>query len=428
MQTVIMAGGKGTRISSIAGDIPKPMIPICGKPILEYQLECLKTQGFSEIILIIGHLGSVIKDYFRDGQDIGVKITYIEEDIPLGTAGSLYYLKDIIRDDFLLINGDIIFDIDINRFVNYHRAHNAWVTLFTHPNNHPYDSGIIITENKGRVTGWLHKEDKRQYFKNRVNAGIHILSPKVFDLFRELRKVDLDRDILKPMIPSGQLFAYDSPEYVKDMGTPERYQTVREDIENERVKSKNLLNKQKAIFLDRDGTINKCKGFISLPEEFELIEGVAEAISIMNEKGYLVIIITNQPVIARGDCTLDTLQDIHNKMETLLGEKGAYIDSIYYCPHHPDKGFEGELPEYKIECSCRKPKPGMLYEAAKKYNIDLRASYMVGDSMRDVEAGIEAGCKSVYLSINDNKAVNPELLICTDLLDFVEKVILHKER
>lgn len=428
METVIMAGGKGTRISSIASDIPKPMILLCGKPILEYQLECLKLQGFSEIVLIIGHLGRTIKDYFRDGQDFGVKITYIEEGTPLGTAGSLYYLKDVIREDFLLINGDIIFDVDIIRFVNYHREHNAGVTLFTHPNNHPYDSGIIITENNGRITGWLHKEDKRQYYKNRVNAGIHILSHEVFDLFKELRKIDLDRDILKPMISSGRLYAYDSPEYVKDMGTPERYQAVIKDIENNRVKSKNLLNKQKAIFLDRDGTINKYKGFITSPEELELIDGVAEAISIMNEKGYLVIVITNQPVIARGECTLDTLQEIHNKMETLLGEKGAYIDSIFYCPHHPDKGFKGERAEYKKICECRKPKPGMILEAAKRFNVNLSNSYMVGDSISDIEAGKAAGCKVVYLNSEYTNEISGDIIVYANLMNFVTNEIMKEEK
>ena len=160
------------------------------------------------------------------------------------------------------------------------------------------------------------------------------------------------------------MFAYDSPEYVKDMGTPERYEAVCKDFENGTVKAKSLRNKQKAIFIDRDGTINRYIGFLRKPSELELLPGVIEAIRKINNSGYLAIVITNQPVIARGEVTVNQLQQIHNKMETILGDGGAYLDAIYYCPHHPDKGFEGEIPELKVQCNCRKPRPGMLLQAA----------------------------------------------------------------
>ena len=112
----------------------------------------------------------------------------------------------------------------------------------------------------------------------------------------------------------------------------------------------------------------------------------------LNESGYLVIVVTNQPVIARGEVSLEELQEIHNKMETLLGKEGAYLDDILFCPHHPDKGFQGERSEYKIECDCRKPKPGLLLEAAKKFNIDMKQSWMIGDTESDLQAGLNAGC------------------------------------
>lgn len=400
MQAVIMAGGKGTRIASVVSDIPKPMIEICGKPILLHQIECLREQGITDIILVIGHIGYVIKGYFQDGQKYGVSIRYIEEKEPLGTAGALYYLKDIIEDDFLLLNGDIIFDVDFDRFMRFHKEKKGAATIFTHPNNHPYDSGIVETDSEGFVVKWLNKEDKRTYYKNRVNAGLHILSPDVLDMFQEVKKTDLDRDILKTLLKEHRLVAYDSPEYVKDMGTPDRYEMVTRDVESGLVHAKNLKNKQKAVFLDRDGTINVYKGFITRADDLELIPGVAEIIKKINASGYLAIVITNQPVIARGECTLEELELIHRKLETLLGEEGAYIDDLFYCPHHPDKGFEGERPEYKIECDCRKPKPGLLYQAAEKYNIDLSASYMVGDDERDMEAGRNAGCRVVRTKKN----------------------------
>lgn len=393
MKVVIMAGGKGTRIAQVNATVPKPMIPIEGKPILEYQIETLKKQGYTDIILIVGHMGNVIQKYFGDGSAFGVQISYIVEEQPLGTAGALYFLKDEIQNDFLLLNGDIIFDVDIQKFLEYHCNQRTAATILTHPNSHPYDSGIIIADDKNRVTNWLHKEDERLWYKNRVNAGLHMFSPRIFESFHEAQKCDLDRDVLKPLIKEGELSVYDSPEYIKDMGTPDRYYAVIEDIKSGKVSAKNLKNKQKAIFLDRDGTINKYVGFLTDINEFELLDGVTEAIKMINESGYLAIVVTNQPVIARGEVSVEELQEIHNKMETLLGQAGAYIDDIFYCPHHPHKGYEGERPEYKIECECRKPKPGMLFAAAEKYNIDLSESWMIGDGENDIEAGKNAGCK-----------------------------------
>lgn len=402
MKVVIMAGGKGTRMLSIASGIPKPMIPIEGRPVLEREIECLCEQGFTDILITVGHLGNVIMDYFGNGLKFGVHITYYFEKKPLGNAGALFQVKDQLTDDFLLLNADAMFDIDFNRFVQYHKTHDAVATLFTHPNSHPYDSGVIIADEHMAVRKWLAKEDERpEYFKNRVNAGLHVLNKKILEQTVEGGKVDLDRQLLKPLAGTGQMYCYDSPEYVKDMGTPERYYAVCKDFANGIVKARNLKKRQKAIFLDRDGTINEYVGFLTDIKEFHLLDGVAEAIRKINASGYLAIVVTNQPIIARGEVSFTELQEIHNKMETLLGAEGAYIDAIYFCPHHPDKGFEGERVEYKISCDCRKPKPGMLLKAAEDFNIDLSRSWMVGDGKNDVEAGKNAGCKTVLIGTED---------------------------
>ena len=422
MKVVIMAGGKGTRIASVRSDVPKPMINICGKPILEHQIDNLKACGLTDIILVIGYLGDKIKEYFGDGSKFGVNIEYFVEDHPLGTAGALFKMPQL-TEDFLLLCGDVIIDVDFNRFIAFHKEHQAWASLVAHPNGHPYDSSLLATEidapktvggmpeDTHRVIRWMAKEDERTYYKNRVNAGIELISP---ELLKETMKnfvprhpetpdkIDLDRDVLKPIIPSGKIYAYDTPEYIKDMGTPDRFYETEKDIESGKVHARNLKNKQKAIFLDRDGTINKMVGFVTKPEQFELIEGAAEAIKTINKSGYLAIVVTNQPVIARGDCTFEELQTIHDKMETELGKVGAFVDAIYVCPHHTDKGFEGERPEYKCNCDCRKPKPGLLLKAAKDFNIDLSESYMVGDSHRDVEAGENAGVKK-SIKVEENK-------------------------
>jgi len=429
MKTVIMAGGKGTRAASIADNIPKPMIPICGKPILEYQIECLKRNGLTDIVLVIGHLGQYIKDYFKNGEIFGCNISYFEETQPLGTAGALFKIKDL-SDDFLLLNGDVILDMDFSRMAAFHKnkkadsSYSAFATLAVHPNSHPFDSSLIASDRENRITCWLNKEDERTYYKNCVNAGVHILSVEFLKSFKlEKEKIDLDRDMLKPNIQSGRIYAYSTPEYIKDMGTPERYAQVTGDIEKGIVAGKNLHNRQKCVFLDRDGTINIYDDFVRKPENFHLIQGVANAIKTINNLGFLVIVITNQPVIARGEVDFDTLDSIHLKMETDLGKEGAYIDDLFYCPHHPDKGFEGERPEYKMICDCRKPKPGMIFDAAKKFNIDLSKSYMAGDHNRDIECAVNAGCKPVFILSGEGKAEDIKISnteVFENLIEFAE--------
>lgn len=423
-----MAGGRGTRITSVASDIPKPMIKIGDKPVLEHELECLRSQGFTDIIITVSHLGHIIMDYFGDGSKVspatgkpfGVHIEYYFEKEPLGNAGALFKIKEKLTEDFLLLNADALFDVDFNRFVDYHRQHGALVTLFAHANDHPYDSGLLVVDKDNYVQQWLTKEDARpQYYRNIVNGGLHVISPKVLDVEINTPKVDLDRQILKPLAGTEKMLCYNSPEYAKDMGTPERYYAACADYKSGKIQGKNLRNKQKAIFLDRDGTINKYVGYLRTPEQFELLDGVGEAIRKINLSGYLAIVVTNQPVIARGEVTADGLQQIHNKMETMLGKEGAYLDGVYYCPHHPDKGFAGEVEELKIVCECRKPKAGLLLQSAKDFNIDLSQSWMIGDSENDVLAGRNAGCKTALIGETDYG----QNLQATSLLDFVKEIL-----
>ena len=428
---VIMAGGKGSRLLSITNDeIPKPMVPVDGKPLLEYQVEKLKTYGIKKIVMIVGHLGEKIVDHFKDGKDFGVEIDYIFEKEPLGTAGAFYYLKDKIdAKDFMLVFGDVFFDMDFDRMEDFHFKNSALTTLLAHPNGHPYDSDLIQTDDTGKVIGFDSKHNVRDYwYDNMVNAGMYIINKRLLDLVKEPVKTDFEKDILANQVELGaNIYAYHTPEYVKDVGTVDRINATVEELKSGLIQSKNLKNKQRAIFLDRDGTMNVSKGFISKADDLELIPGTIDAIKAINKSGALAIVITNQPVIARGECSFEELHNIHNKLKTLLGEKGAFVDDIFYCPHHPDKGFDGEVPELKFDCECRKPKTGMIEEAVKKYNIDLSKSYMVGDSTMDLETARNAGIKSVLVDTgfagNDGKYDRSCDIEAKNLFDAVEKII-----
>ena len=406
MYAVIQAGGAGTRLKTITGDLPKVMVELNGKPIIEWQIESLKRSGIQDLVIIISKNGKLISDYCGDGKKFGVNISYIKEESPLGTAGGLYFAKEIIRDDFVLCFGDLMLDVDWMRFHRFHKEKGSSLTAFAHPNSHPFDSDLLVTDNEEKITKIDSKHNVRDYYyENLTNAGLYVCSKEVLDFVEEPEKIDFEKAVLKHFVEEGKAYAYRSSEYVKDCGTPDRYYSVEKDLKNGIIHGKSLSNLQKCIFLDRDGTINKYRGLVKKADELELADDAALAIKTINESRYLAICATNQPVIARGDTTFEELKNIHNKMETLLGKGGAYLDGLYFCPHHPAGGFEGEVPELKFDCDCRKPKIGLLKKAQERFNIDLSKSWFIGDTDRDIQTGINAGCRTIFLDTTPNPPI-----------------------
>lgn len=403
MKVVIIAGGKGTRIASVNSEIPKAMIPVEGKPIIEHEVLLALRYGFKDFIFIIGHLGEHIRQHFGDGSRWGAHIDYFQEEQPLGTAGALGNLREQMDEDFFVFYGDTIMDIDMHAMLDYHRHKQADATLFIHPNDHPYDSDVVDIDEEGRVRRFLLKPHPENLVcRNMVNASLFILSPNVLQRIEPGVKSHIEKDILPRCLHDGlRLYGYVSFEYIKDMGTPDRYEAVCRDMRQGTVARRNKQHPRPAVFLDRDGVITKEVHLLHRPEQLQLVEGAAEAIRRINRSDYLAVIVTNQPVIARNLCSIEELEHIHATLETMLGKEHAYVNAIYYCPHHPDGGYPEERKEYKIKCDCRKPAPGMLLQAARDWNIDLSASYMIGDSERDVLAGENAGCKkSVRIETN----------------------------
>ena len=431
MQAVIMAGGKGTRLRSVTNDeIPKPLAPVAGKPILQWQIEQLRAQEITDIVLIIGYLGSKIREFFGDGTSFGVRIRYIEESVPLGTAGALSLLPPLLGGDvFFLIFGDVLFEIDLARMERFHRQKQSAATLFVHPNAHPFDSDLVACGENGRVLRFDSKHNQRDcWYHNCVNAGFYLLDRKVCSCVPKSEKYDLEKQLLSGLLAAGEpVYGYASSEYIKDVGTVERIHAAEDELRRGIPSERCLKKKQKAIFLDRDGTVNRKNGLVSREEQLQLEEKAAEAIRMINQSGYLAIIVTNQPVVARGLCEVEDVERIHMKMETLLGREGAYLDDIQFCPHHPDKGYPEENPIYKVPCHCRKPDIGMLENCAERFNLSLNDCWMVGDTTVDLQTGRNAGTHTALVLTgdagNDGKYSPEAELTGADLLEAVKEIL-----
>lgn len=401
-QLVILAGGKGTRLKDRLGDLPKPLIPIAGHSLLEHQLELARAHGFTDVLLFVCYRADLIQQHLRNGERWGLRIRYIVEKEPLGTAGAVLAGFDQLAERFAVMYGDTMVNVDLTRFWNAQDRSGAAATLFLHPNNHPLDSDLVETNAESWITAFHnrpHPADK--FFQNLVNAGLYIIEKRALESWRDnTSSIDFGKDLFPAMLKrGGKLFGYNSPEFIKDIGTPQRYDHVCAQYEAGIIQRSSLTVPQRAVFLDRDGTLVKevsAQGLHRL-DQLELFPGVAAAVHELNHAGLRVVMITNQPVVAKGFCTEADIQQIHNKLETLLGREHAFLDRIYYCPHHPEKGFPGERAELKIDCDCRKPKPGMVLQAQRELNIDLTRSWFIGDTTTDVQTARNAGVKSILV-------------------------------
>lgn len=402
MKIVVLAGGKGTRLG--LPDLPKPMAPVAGRPLLERIVDVGKATGFDDFLFLNGHLGEKIEAHFGDGSDFGVRIAHFREPAPLGTAGAVRAARAALTETFILIYGDILLDVDLAHFVDFHRAHGGIASLFVHPNDHPHDSDLVETGAGERITRFLPKpHEPGALLPNLVSAALYVMEPEAIDHVPD-GAWDWGRDIFPAMVDAGlPLCAYRSVEYAKDMGTPERLEKGERDIRSGKVERLSRRTARPAVFLDRDGVLNVERNGVHRPQDLQLLHGAAEAVAALNKAGVPAICVTNQPDIAKGFFTEDDLRRVFAALDTALADEGgAYLDDIFFCPHHPDRGWEGEVAALKIACDCRKPEPGMLRAAAALHNIDLARSWMIGDRATDIAAARAVGARAVLLSHPDS--------------------------
>lgn len=318
----------------------------------------------------------------------------------MGTAGAVLQALPALADRFLVLYGDTVLDVDLEKLWQHHGTQGAEATLLVHPNDHPEDSDLVELDGAGWIRAFHpHPHPPGTFHRNLVNAALYVLEKSVLLPFSPpTQKLDFAHHLFPRLLRDGaRVLGYTSREYIKDMGTPARLARVARDWSSGLVVRRALRQPCPAVFLDRDGTLNQEINRVRSAADLTLLPGVGSALMALNRAGLLAVVITNQPVIARGDCTEDELGHIHRKMETLLGHAGAFLDGVYYCPHHPDGGFSGERPELKIACDCRKPGLGLLRRAAADLNIDLPGSWFVGDTTTDLQTARNAGIKSVLV-------------------------------
>lgn len=383
-KAVILAGGKGTRLGLT--DRPKPMVLIDDRSLLQIQIEWLKREGIEKIFLLLNYLPDIVMSELGNGDKLGIEIEYIIEKIPLGTAGALAQLKGLISEDFFVIYGDLLCDIDLEKLAGFHFRNRADLTLVTHPNDHPYDSDLLELDPQGKVTKFISKpHPEGLIYKNLVNAAIYLFSEKALALLKENVSGDLAHNFFPEFVNKLNIYSYKTTEYIKDMGTPDRLERVKKDLVSKRLERLSLKSPRACVFWDRDGTLIEFVDNLISTDKVVLREGISRVIQDFNKLDVLNIVVTNQPMVSKGILSFTELEQIHNKIETLLGNQRAWLDEIYFCPHHPDLGFEGEIKELKIKCECRKPGVGMLNKAISDFNINREQCFFIGDSSRDLE-------------------------------------------
>ena len=415
MKILILAGGEGKRIKKIAKNKPKVLLKIKNNSIIDYQINILKKIN-KNLLISINKKNIKIKKKLDKRKDINLQ--FVEESKKLGTAGCLKNLDSVNFSSVLVVYGDILFNIDFDKFFKFHIKNKSELTLFVHPNNHPYDSDIVELDSNDRVKKFHRKPHKNYNLGNLCMSGIYIINKNLLKFIKKNEYQDFSKTFLPKVLKNKKkIFAYRSREYVKDLGTPERLIKAKKEINYMKYKKGSLKSKIPAIFIDRDGVINKDKYNFKYQNPFNFIEGCFRAVKKINNKGYLSIIVTNQPAVAKGFITLEKLKNDFKKIESIFGKKNCYFDRIYYCPCHPSKGFPGEVKKYKRNCSWRKPNNGMFLRAINDLNIDTKKSFMIGDTNRDFISAkktsiefINVGKKKIPGALknlkNLNKAVN----------------------
>ena len=398
MHAAIIAGGFGTRAVSMTADlIPKALLPVAGVPIIFRQMRVLRREGVMRLSVLAGHLGDRLEPALKsEAAELGLFLQVIVEPMPLGTAGCLTALAPSSCDT-LILYGDMLFDLTLAPLQEFHRRRGATLTIVAHPNDHPRSSDLIV-ERDDLVQKILPHGSTRQHdYRNLVPAGLYLASAGFFASLEPNAKSDMIKDVLPRLVAAGAPIAvYNTPEYLRDTGSPARHALAERDLLAGRVRPLNQANLRPAIFFDCDGVLNEEPGNpgVVAPSDLKVIVGAGSAIRFARERDFLTVAITNRPQVAKGLVTFEGLDHILGRLEALLADDGGVLDRIYFCPHHPETGFQGEVAALKKRCECRKPGTLLLRQALADMPIDRVRSSLVGDSLRDIGAARAMGIRA----------------------------------
>lgn len=390
-QAVILAGGRGTRLGSLSENCAKPMQKVGHKPFLEFLIWNLKRHGLSRFTLLLGYKASSIIDHFGDGSDFGITIDYVIEPEPLGTGGALAlaFSQGKLDETFLFCNGDTIFDFNYNDLINLTENSSALVGLSLRRVDDASRYGSVELVD----TTVMKFAEKSSAAYGLISGGVTVIKREAVSLIPSA-PCSLEADVF-PLLAAKQMMcgrAYDG--FFLDIGLPETLGQAQEAVPQWR--------RKKALFLDRDGVLNRDFGYVCSKERFEWVDGAIETVKLMNDAGILVVVVTNQAGIARGFYDELEFQAFMHWINDELRARGAHLDAWYHCPHHPSEG----LPPYLGDCECRKPRPGMLERAIRDWEIDPSDVLLVGDKDSDIQAAANCGVRAVLYQETDGKLID----------------------
>jgi histidinol-phosphate phosphatase family protein len=379
-QAVILAGGRGTRLRPLTDTVPKPMILMNGKPFLEYLVELLKENGICEIVLLLGYLPEKIIDHFKDGSRFGVKITYSISDVSDDTGTRIKKAENLLHDHFLLMYCDNYLPFNLKKLVEFYEKQKTLASVTVYANKDGITKNNTFVDESGLVL--TYDRTRQQKNLNGVDVGFFVLNKKITEWMPK-ENFSFQDTIIPKLIKQHQLSGFFINNRYYSIGSLERLPLTEQ-----------FLQPKKVIFLDRDGVINKKPPkakYVKNWSEFEFLPGAVEALALLTKRGYDIYLISNQAGIARGVMTEQDLETINKNLQKELELHGAHINGFYYCPHG-----------WNDNCECRKPKPGMLLQAAREHHLDLTKTFFIGDDERDVEAGNAAGCKTILVTPENN--------------------------